>query len=329
MFKRLYHLLRDLGVHRLFIGSLLLRAPFDFLSTVLAANLISRFIRVMELGQESALLPTFALFLGLTFLLFLYNMTIWATISLKLNILLQKRIRKKMLHNILGAEYEDVQCYSSGEWINRLNYDADRLYFYMLGPVNFMHMFIAMVNIILSSIILAFLNLPLLIVSIIITVPFTFLSCIVVVRKVPVFKKRAQEKFGEYTNWAEPVIRAKDAISVFGGEELVLKKVEETSLAMLSQNMKAHRATARAGLLNTLCGASVYVILLVLGGAMMGEAVESLAALLKITQYRGGVMRGVMIVNSAVNNMKQNRAGAERALDVLESSHSQSTSLSI
>ncbi len=329
MFKRLYHLLRDLGLHRLFIGSLLLRAPFDFLNTVLASNLISRFIHVMELGNKDALLPTFVLFFALTFLLFMYNMTIWATISMKLNILLQKRIRKKMLHNILGAEYEDVQCFSSGEWINRLNYDADRLYFYMLGPVNFMHMFIAMVNIILSSIILAILNLPLLIVSAVATVPFTFLSCIVVVRKIPIFKKRAQEKFGEYTNWAEPVIRAKDSISVFGGEELVLKKVEETSLAMLSQNMKAHRATGRAGILNTLCGASVYVVLLVLGGTMMGETVEGLAALLKITQYRGGVMRGVMTVNNAVNNMKQNRAGTERALDVLESSYSQSTSLNV
>ena len=82
MFRRLCRLLRELGVLRLFIVSLLLRAPFDFLSTVLSANLISRFIRLMEQGQRDSLLPTFWLFLLLSLLLFVYNMTIFENITL-------------------------------------------------------------------------------------------------------------------------------------------------------------------------------------------------------------------------------------------------------
>ena len=323
MFRRLCQLLRELGVLRLFIVSLLLRAPFDFLSTVLSANLISRFIRLMEQGQRDSLLPTFWLFLLLSLLLFVYNMTIWATISMKLNLLLLSRLRKKLLSHIISSEYADIQCFSSGEWINRMNYDVDRLHAYMMGPVTFMHLFIALVNLILSSIVLAFLNLPLLAVSIAITVPFMLLSCIVVVRKIPRFKKRAQEKFGESTNWAEPILRAHQAISIFDGKELVMKKVEDTSLSMLQENMKAHRAMARSNFLNTLSGGSGYILLLVLGGTMMGESIDSLATLMKITQYRAGVMQSVFVINRSVNNMKNNRAGAERALEVLDQGHTE------
>ncbi|MBO4688625.1 MAG: ABC transporter ATP-binding protein [Clostridiales bacterium] len=318
MFRKLCQLLRELGVLRLFIVSLLLRAPFDFLSTVLSANLIYRFIRLMEQGNKEQLLPTFWLFLLLSLLLFVYNMTIWATISMKLNLLLLSRLRKKLFTHILSSEYADIQCFSSGEWINRMNYDVDRLHAYMMGPVTFMHLFIALVNLILSSIILAFMNLPLLVVSVVITVPLMLLSCIVVVRRIPEFKKRAQEKFGEYTNWAEPILRAHQAISIFDGKDLVLQKVEDTSLSMLKENMKAHRAMARSKFLNTLSGGSGYVLLLALGGTMMGEAIDSLATLMKITQYRAGVMQSVFVINRSVNNMKNNRAGAERTLEVFE-----------
>ena len=318
MFRKLCQLLRELGVLRLFIVSLLLRAPFDFLSTVLSANLIYRFIRLMEQGNKEQLLPTFWLFLLLSLLLFVYNMTIWATISMKLNLLLLSRLRKKLFTHILSSEYADIQCFSSGEWINRMNYDVDRLHAYMMGPVTFMHLFIALVNLILSSIILAFMNLPLLVVSVVITVPLMLPSCIVVVRRIPEFKKRAQEKFGEYTNWAEPILRAHQAISIFDGKDLVLQKVEDTSLSMLKENMKAHRAMARSKFLNTLSGGSGYVLLLALGGTMMGEAIDSLATLMKITQYRAGVMQSVFVINRSVNNMKNNRAGAERTLEVFE-----------
>ena len=318
MYKKLYRLLRELGVLRLFVISLLLRAPFDFLSTVLSANLISRFIRLMEQGEKEPLLPTFWLFLLLSLLLFVYNMTIWATISMKLNLLLLSRLRKKLFTHILSSEYANIQCFSSGEWINRMNYDVDRLHAYMMGPVTFMHLFIALVNLVLSSIILAFLNLELLVVSVVITVPLMLLSCVVVVRKIPEFKKRAQEKFGEYTNWAEPILRAHHAISIFDGKDLVLQKVEDTSLSMLKENMKVHRAMARSAFLNTLSGGSGYVLLLTLGGTMMGDAIDSLATLMKITQYRAGVMQSVFVINRSVNNMKNNRAGAERTLEVFE-----------
>ena len=56
---------------------------------------------------------------------------------------------------------------------------------------------------------------------------------------------------------------------------------------------------------------------------MMGESIDSLATLMKITQYRAGVMQSVFVINRSVNNMKNNRAGAERALEVLDQGHTE------
>ena len=318
MLRKLYGLMKELGVHRIFVVSLLLRLPFDFLHTVLGANLICSFVRLIERDQKGRLTSTFLLFLLLFAVLFAYNMIIWSTISLKVNVLLQKRIRRKMFLHLLGSEYKDVLRFSSGEWINRMNSDIDRLHGYLMMPLNFMHMAIALFNMILSAIVLGFLNLPLLILSVLILVPFSILSCVVVVRKIPVFRRRAQEAFGKYTNWAGPIIASRDSIEVFDGGDFVMKKVEETSLSILSENMKAHRASARASALNTICGTSGYILLLLCGDSMMGSTIADLSELLKITQYRGALMQSVMCINSSVNNMRGNRAGAERVLEVFQ-----------
>ena len=317
MNRNVYRLLKDLGMHRIFIVFLILRVPFDFMSTVLYANMLGVFLRLIDRGNHGDLLPAFFLFLGLTALLFAYNMTVWCTISVRVNVRLQKLFRKRMLCRILGAGYEKIQQRSGGEWLNRLNSDIDHLHTYLMAPVNFMHLVIALVNVILSSIVLAFLNFPLLIVTMLVLLPFSFLSCIVVVRKIPFFKHRAQEALGRYTNWAEPVVRARDAICIFGGEEQVLKKVEETSLDMLHANMQVHRRVARATMINTFSGMTGYLLLLLCGDSMMGTKIADIAALMKITQYRAGIMKSTMLINNAVNSMRSHEAGAVRACEVL------------
>ena len=319
MNRSVYRLLKDIGMHRLFILFLVLRAPFDFLSTVLYANMLEVFLRLAENQNQTELLPTFFLFLGLTALLFAYNMTIWSTLSVYVNVKLQKCFRRRMLHLILGADYEEIQKRSGGEWLNRLNSDIDHLHGYLLIPVSYMHMVIALVNVIGSTIVLSFLNFRLLILTLVMVIPFSLLSCIVVVRKIPFFKHRAQEALATYTNWAAPIISARESISIFGGEDLIEKKVEEVSLTMLHANMQAHRRTARAMMVNTFSGTLGYLLLLLCGDSMMGTRIADFAAFTKITQYRAGIIKGTMLINSAVNNMRSHEAGAERACEILRS----------
>ena len=93
MNKTVWKILKDIGMLRFFILILFLRLPFDFLNGVISANMLESFIRLAEKGQSENLLKTFGTFLLFTVLLFGYNVTIWAAVSVKADMLLQKRLR--------------------------------------------------------------------------------------------------------------------------------------------------------------------------------------------------------------------------------------------
>ena len=149
--------------------------------------------------------------------------------------------------------------------------------------------------------------------------PFFILSSIIIIRKIPYYRKKSQESYANYTNWIEPVINANDSINVFDGEEIVLKKVEEASKEILRQNVKAHTLTAWSSFFNIISGNLGYVLLLLCGNSMMGVGVKDYAQLLKITQYRAEMMKGSFIVNAGLNGMKTNLACAARIEEILDS----------
>ena len=100
MNKTVWKILKDIGMLKFFILILFLRLPFDFLNGVISANMLESFIRLAEKGQSENLLKTFGTFLLFTVLLFGYNVTIWATVSVKADMLLQKRLRNRLLNHI-------------------------------------------------------------------------------------------------------------------------------------------------------------------------------------------------------------------------------------
>ena len=50
---------------------------------------------------------------------------------------------------------------------------------------------------------------------------------------------------------------------------------------------------------------------------MMDSEIEDFARMLKITQYRGEMMKSVMMVNNCIGRMKTNLPGVERVEEVL------------
>ncbi|MBO4309595.1 MAG: ABC transporter ATP-binding protein [Lachnospiraceae bacterium] len=313
-----FKILKELGLGRFFAFILILRLPFDFLNSVLAANMLEKFLRLAEGGNPDNLWRTFALFLLLTVLLFGYNASIWATVSIKADMLLQKRIRERLLKNMLKRNGFEMEKYSAGDWITRLNNDADRLNDYLTTPINFMHVSIAGLNILLSSIILIVINPSLYLAAILVMVPFFILSSVIIIRKIPHYRKNAQDAFATYTNYLEPLVTANEAINIFDGEDLVLRKIDEASNLILRENMKAHRLSALSSFFNIISGNLGYLLLLLLGNSMIGMKVRDFAELSKITQYRAEMMKSVGIVNAGVNGMKTNISGAVRIEEILQ-----------
>ena len=148
-------------------------------------------------------------------------------------------------------------------------------------------------------------------------IPFFILSSVVIIRKIPYYRRKAQESQPEYTNWMEPIVEAGDAITIFDGEEMVLRKVEEKSLNIMRQNVKANKLTSWSSMVTITSGNLGYILLLLIGNSMIGNGVKDFAQLTKITQYRGQMMMGVMCVNACINNMKTNLSGAERVEEII------------
>ncbi|MBO4921129.1 MAG: ABC transporter ATP-binding protein [Lachnospiraceae bacterium] len=317
MNKKVIRILKETGMMKDFIFMMILRAPFDFLNAVLASNMLESFIRLVERKEEGELFPNFWIFLLFTVVLFGYNMFVWAVVSMKINIRFIKKLRMRVYKSLLSRTQQEMEKLSAGDWISRLNSDVDKTDLYLVGPLNFMHMVISVVNLSMSAIVLFILNHTMLLVTLAVLLPFFFLSSVVVIKKIPVFKKRSREHYAKFTNWMEPVVNSSEAIKIFEGEELILKKAEEESLLIMENNMRAHKRTALASGINTFSGISGYLLLLFLGNSMMGSEIEDVARMFKITQYRGEMMKSVMMLNSCIGRMKTNLPGAERVEEVL------------
>ena len=317
MNRKVRKILKETGMTKDFILVMILRAPFDFINALLSANMLETFIRLAERKEEGELLPTFGMFLLFTVIMFGYNMFVWAVVTMKINIRFIKKLRMRVYKSLLSRTGQEMEELSAGDWISRLNSDIDKTDLYLVGPLNFMHLLIASVNMTLSAAVLFMLNRTMLAVSLLVTLPFFYLSSVVAIRKVPVFKKNSREHYAKYTNWMEPVVNASESIRIFDGEELVMAKAEEESLKIMKNNMKAHKRTALATGINTFSGMTGYLLLLFLGNSMIGSELDDFARMMKITQYRGEMMKSVMMINNCVGRMKGNLPAAERVEEVL------------
>ena len=317
MNRKVRKILKETGMTKDFILVMILRAPFDFINALLSANMLETFIRLAERKEDGELLPTFGMFLLFTVIMFGYNMFVWAVVTMKINIRFIKKLRMRVYKSLLSRTGQEMEELSAGDWISRLNSDIDKTDLYLVGPLNFMHLLIASVNMTLSAAVLFMLNRTMLAASLLVTLPFFFLSSVVAIRKVPVFKKNSREHYAKYTNWMEPVVNASESIRIFDGEELVMAKAEEESLKIMKNNMKAHKRTALATGINTFSGMTGYLLLLFLGNSMIGSELDDFARMMKITQYRGEMMKSVMMINNCVGRMKGNLPAAERVEEVL------------
>ena len=317
MDRKVSWILKELGLWKTLMVVMILRLPFDSLNAILGANLLERFLRLIQTKGRDELPSAFWTFLLFTVLLFAYNATVWSLISVKANLLLHRKLREKILQSMLNRNGQEMEQYSAGDWITRINADADRTAGYLMEPLNLMHAAIATCNLIVSSVILVMLNVTMLAFTLLVMVPFFILSSIVIIRKVPYYKRNAQEAYAAYTNWMEPVANAGETIRIFDGEDIVLEKIEETSLKIMAENRKAHKLGAWSMFFNVLSGTFGYLLLLLMGNSMMGTGIRDFAQLMKITQYRGQMMLGVMCVNNCINRMKTNLTGAERVYEVL------------
>lgn len=316
MNKQAYRMLKEAGIEKQFFAVLILRLPFDTVNSVINANMVQRFLKMIELNQQDCLWSSFALFLILSILLFAYNMLIWSTIAVKTGVLMQKRFRQKVFTKIMSLSPEELEGAFGADWFTRLNNDVDKACNYLTGPLNYTHMMIAILNIVISSVIMLFINVELYVICVVCLLPFFLFNVLVISQKISEYKRRAQLNLVGYTNWIDVAYKNQDMLAVFDGEALIRSRLEEKSLAIQRENMKAHNRAALSSMTHTFSGLFGYLLLLLKGNEIIGEELIDFSTLNKMTQYRANMVMGVNCVNTCINNMKGNLVGVMRINEI-------------
>lgn len=316
MNKKAFRMLKEAGLHKVFFIMLMLRLPFDTLNSIFSANMIQSFTEIIQKNETNRLWRNVLLFLLFSLLLFGYNMLIWSTISVKTGVKMQKKFRLRVFDAISELTPWELSNRFGADWFTRINSDVDKACNYLTGAVNYIHKMIAILNVLVTSVIMLFINSELFLIGIACLLPFFFLNVLLIAPKISVFRKKGQEMLAEYTNWIDVAQKNQEVIKVFDGTEFIRKKMEESSIRFQNENNKANRRAALSEFTGAVSGMLGYLLILLRGNEIINEGLLDYSTLNKMTQYRGQIVKSVNMIYNCVNNMKGNFAGVERINEI-------------
>lgn len=317
MRKELSKYFRFAELGKSFLVLLVFRCPFDFFLTSYYANLLEYSFDAMERQNERQLYQVFGLFLIATSFLFLYNGIVWSLYSAYVT-RMQARVRKKLFIHISKLSYQSVSKVPCGEWVTRMNSDTQIASNLIGGALNLPHVGVACFNVLASTLVLVQINVNQLLLSICFLLPHVLLSQYLLARPMTALKEKTQEELSQLTCWIEPVITASEAVQLYDAKHFLHKKIQESSLALRSANMRIHHKNAIGSSLMPVFGITGYLALLVLGSIQINSDASSFGELTKVIQYRGGILSGCMMLISCSIQVRGNLAGVKRVNEVIE-----------
>lgn len=310
-------LIRKMGILRKYIFLLILRSPFDAFRTWMLANLIKAVFLCMETNDKDRLFALCVDYGLICALLFLYNGTIWS-IYAAFSVRLEARLQKRMLQKILNLSYEQVESRFSGEWITRLNSDIQAACIMMNGALNIPHAVVAVINTMLSSLLLFRGSFLLFGVTWLFVVPHLFINHKIVLRHIPELKEASQTAMAESTSAIKPLITEAEAILIYDAGDLMMRQCEESSLKLMKTNQRLHMRNALGSAVLRLFGCGGYFVLFMMGYYLMSGGFLSFSEVVYCLQVRGGILAGMFLLITSINNIKANSVCIKRVNRILD-----------
>ena len=247
----------------------------------------------------------------------MYNGTVWsiyAAFSVKMEVWLLRR----MLNRILNISYRRVGGRRSGEWITRLNDDIQTAIILMNGPMNIPHLVVAIINTVLSIILMQKGNIVMLVVTILHILPHLYLNNRVVLKQIPQLKEASQWALEESTSAIKPLITDADVICVYDVRDLMMRKCEESSIRLMKTNMKIHIRNAVSDVITRLFGLGGYLAVLMIGVYFMDKGIMAFSDVTYCFQVRGSIMTGIFTLMICSQNIKANLISVKRINEIFE-----------
>lgn len=310
-------LVRRMGLWRKYIFLLLLRSPFDAFRTWLSANLMRSIFRCLEMDHSGALVRLCVVYGLLCAMLFVYNGIIWveyAAFSAKVEIWLQK----KMLYKILSLPIKQIDRRFSGEWITRLNSDIQAAFTMMNGPLNIPHLVVAVINTMLSCLLMLKSSWLYLGITWMFAVPQLVINSKIVLKVSPRLKEASQNAMAENTSAIKPLLTDADAILLYDAQALMMTHCAENSRRLMKINMKLHVRRAVSDATMRLFGIGGYLMILFIGYRLIYNGMMAFSDVVYCFQVRGSILAGMSMLITCVNNLKTNSVCIKRINDTFE-----------
>lgn len=310
-------LVKRMGVWRKYIFLLLLRSPFDAFRTWLLANLMKSIFGCLETHHSGSLLKICVLYGLLCAMLFVYNGMIWskyAAFSAKAEVWLQK----KMFEKILSLPLKRINSRSGGEWMTRLNSDIQAAFTMMNGPLNIPHLAAAVINTMLSCLLMLRSSLLFLGITWIFAIPPLWINHKLVLKSIPKLKEESQNAMAENTSAIKPLLTDADTILLYDARELMIKNCDESSRRFMKINMKMHARRAFSDMSMRLFGIGGYLMILFTGYGLLDNGTMAFSDTVYCFQVRGSILSGMFMLITCLNNLKANSVCIKRIHDILE-----------
>jgi len=310
-------LVKKIGNGRKYLFLLILRAPFDALRTWMLASLMKAVFLCLETQKADRIFAICVIFGLLCAVLFFYNGTIWsiyAAFSAKVEI----RIQRGLLDKLFGLSLRKVESHLGGEWLTRINGDVQSAVMMMNGPMNMPHLVVAILNTVLSSVLMLGNSVPLFGVTMLFIIPHLWLNYKVVLKKIPRLKEEAQNALAENTASIKPLITEAEAIWIYKAEELLMRQCEESSGRLMRINRKIHMRNAISNVLMRLFGLGGYLAVLLLGYSYVYRDTMTFSDVVYCFQIRGSIIGGIFMLIVCMSNIKANGVCAKRINDMFE-----------
>lgn len=308
MLREISKILKITGSGWRFAFLLLLRSPFDIATTLIQATFLQHAFDTVVQNDAAGLTSVCMIFGVASFCLFLYNGIVWSIYAPFIT-RLEGKLRFKLFNKISSFSYEHIESISQGELFTRLNTDVEMPF---SRPIHLPHAACAIVNISVSAIILWHINPAVFGWVMLFVAPHIAISQLLIARAMPSLNKKSLEATAKNTSELTALITCADIAVLFDGQEYLMKRFEQSSLALWRANMKIRTRNALGAGILPLFGLGGYLVLLIVSSLWIADGHFTFGDLTAAFQYRGGVLVGSLILINCLISIQASMAGIRR-----------------
>lgn len=310
-------MLKELGsdIRKKYIILLLFRTPFEAMRT-----LVNAFFLKMAFDSINQLDSKKLLFICLFFLLenlglFTYNGTIWRFFG-KHYAHMQGRLKLFIMQKLLKKGIEQIDKFSSGDILTRLNQDSQMAMSIYGEPYNLVFLMNGICNLIVSSVFLINVSTKLFLLVIAFVIPHVLINSYFIAPVQSNLQKKVQIASSQLVDMYNCYINMADIIQLYDCNQFMLEKIRQKNEEIRKLNVRKAFFGAISNAIMPLFGLSGYLVLMLSGANMIGSGVITYGTLIYACQLRGGILPASMMIIKSIENICVNKVGVRRIFSV-------------